>query len=518
MKTIFHRSRSHARGAAMLMVLAFTIIGGIGITAWVFLLATRAIQSNRMSDSVARHLSWSNSRAINQQYSYSFAYRDTVTQAQTSATLSGGGGLTADAFTSLKTFNSLYTFTNPSAYIEPFHNLRKIATTDNSVYYTRTTAATDSTQPELVRFYNFQKSYPRALLGDLLITHAKPTGASGNIYISDNIEVNGRVLIYGGAADVSGVAAEECLNLSKTGTDTTLNIAGTAALLPSNFSSYPIFMAGSDGAGTGAVTDGTLNILKNTNFAVNSVYTDLTTDTLGYYVLSSNANSATPFASGANIDSNKSQGVTGTATNGGSATSDIWMKTGDNNPFSAYPEPTTSPYNYSWTKGGSAVTILLKSATQHNLYITSGVTQLILQGQTNAADYTNAASLSPLIILVEQEIRDIRFNGENSRPLVLGLGTGTGVTCFMSWSGSSTASGGGPLRWRLHMINQYRNIYLDDAGGNGVDITGSLRTNWHINCTNSTSNKIFNFYRDSNPGTLTTRLPRDAWLETVISQ
>jgi hypothetical protein len=502
----------------MLMVLAFTIIGGIGITAWVFLLATRAIQSNRMSDSVARHISWSNSRAINQQYSYSFAFRDNVTQAQTTSTLSGGGGLTADAFTNLKTFNSVYTFTNPSSYIEPFHNLRKIATTDNSVYYTRTTATTDSTQPELVRFYNFQKSYPRALLGDLLITHAKPSAASGAAYISDNIEVNGRVLIYGGDADVSGVTAEECLNLTKTGTNTTLKIDGSATLLPSNFASFPIFMAGSDGAGTGAVTDGSLNILRNTNFAVNSVYTDLTTDTLGYYVLSSNANSSTPFVSGANIDSNKSQGVTGTATNGGSATSDIWMKTGDNNPFSAYPEPTTSPYNYSWSKGGSAVTVLLKSATLRNIHLTSGATQLILQGQTNAADYTNAATLSPLIILVEQEIRDIRFNGENSRPLVLGIGTGTGITCFMSWSGSSTASGGGPLRWRLHLINQYRTIYLDDAGGNGVAITGSFRTNWSIYSTNNTNNKIFSLFRDSSPGTLTTRLPRDAWLEPVISQ
>lgn len=502
----------------MLMVLAFTIIGGIGITAWVFLLATRAIQSSRAGDSVARHISWGNTNAINQEYNLTYAFRDNVTQAQTTASLTGGGGLTADAFTSLKAFSSLNNFTNPSTFAQPFNNLRRLSTTDNSVYYTRTTGASDSSQTERLTYFNFHKSYPRALLGDLLIIHAKPSGASGSIYISDNIAVNGRVLIYDSTADVSGVKASECANLTKTGTNTTLGITGASALLPQNSAAFPLFTAGSAGAGTGAVVDGSLNLLNNTNFTANSVTAEMTNDSLGYYNLSTADTSPTPLTSGENIETDQSGGVTGSATNGGSASSDIWVKSADNNPFSAYPEPTTSPYNYSWPKHGGAVTLLLNSATLRHVRVLSGVTQLILQGQTNASDYTSAASLSPLIILVEQEVRDIRFAGENSRPVILGLGTGTGVTCFMSWHGSSTASSGGPLRWRLHLINQYRGVWLNDAGGNGVDITGGIRTNWDIRCTNNTNTTIFNIYRDANPGTLATFLPRDAWLEPVVSQ
>ena len=75
------------------------------------------------------------------------------------------------------------------------------------------------------------------------------------------------------------------------------------------------------------------------------------------------------------------------------------------------------------------------------------------------------------------------------------------------------ACGGGPLRWRLHLINQYRNVYLAPPNGLNVALTGSIRTNWHINCTDSTATTRFTLSRETSPGNLPLLLPRDAWFE-----
>lgn len=515
MKTICHAPR--ARGATMLLVLALTIAGGIGITAWGYLLAARVTQADRMSDAAARHIAWGNTLAINQQYVYGYSFQDTVSEPDLTTTLSAGGGIVAAAYNNLNAFASINTYSNPSSYAAPFNNIRYVPTADNSVYYTRTSAVSDASQTEHLLYYNYQRSYPRTLLGDLLIVHAKPAGASGSIFITDNLQVNGRVVVFDSTADISGVEASECLNLTKTGTNTCLNLTGAASLLPSNFAARPSTIAGSAGSGTGAVLGGTLDVVNNSNFTPNSMFTKIAASTLGYYVLSTANNSSTPLSSGSNVEADDNNGVTGTATNGGSATSDIWVKKGSP-PSNAFTPPTTSPYDYSWPSNGTTVTLLLKSSTLKHIRLTSGVTQLILQGQTNAADYTSAATLEPLVILVEQEIRDIRFVGENSRPIILGLKGTTGATAFLGWSGSSTASGGGPLRWKMTLINEHRDIYLDPPSGNNVAITGSIRTNWSVSCTDSTATDRFFLYVNSSPGTLATLLPRDAWFEPLIIQ
>src|SRR4029077_18879568 len=106
----------------------------------------------------------------------------------------------------------------------PFNNIRYVPTADNSVYYTRTAAVSDASQTEHLLYYNYQRSYPRTLLGDLLIVHAKPAAASGSIFITDNLQVNGRIVVFDSAADISGVEASECLNQTKTGTNPCLNL------------------------------------------------------------------------------------------------------------------------------------------------------------------------------------------------------------------------------------------------------------------------------------------------------
>ncbi len=510
-----------APGATMLLVLMLTVVGGIGVTAWMYLIAARLIQVERMNDSVSRRIVQCNSGAINQQYQMTFAYRDSVTQPQVSALLSNSwGGVIENGFISLQSFRSGYTYSNPPAYSYAYNNTRYVPTGDGSVFFARVTATTDGSQPETLSYYNFLKSFPRSLLGDLLYVHTKPAGASGAAYITKNLYVNGRVLVYDSTGNIAGVDADECLNLTKTGTNTTLNSSGSTALLPENYPSIPIFSQGSVSTSSGAVLDGSLNMCNNANFTPSSIYHILRTLSPGYYTMTTAATPAS-MTSGANLDNNNNGGVSGTTKNGGSATSDIWVKVDDHNPpipnTSTFTPPTTSPYGYTWAKGNSAVSILLKSASLYHVHLQTGPTMLVLQGQTTSADYTAAASLAPVVILVEPGIKDIRFVGENSRPLILALGNGSGGTTFMSWSGTNSATSGGPLRWKLNLINQYNDVWLDPPPSGGtVRLTGSIRTNWNINCTDATTTNRFTLMLDATPGALVSTLPRDAWFEPVV--
>ena len=200
----------------------------------------------------------------------------------------------------------------------------------------------------------------------------------------------------------------------------------------------------------------------------------------------------------------------------GDSSSAVWVDSQSSGSFT-YPPPTTSPYSYSAGSTLWRVTLLLKHSSLKHIRIVSGVEQLILKGQTNSTDYTTAGTLEPLIILVEQEIRDIRLVGENNRPIILGVGTGTGQVLYMGWSGSNV-TGSGALRWRLHLINQYRKLYLDPPSSNNVTLTGSIRTNWGIYCTDGSATDRFFLNTESSPGTLTTLLPRDGWFEPLVVQ
>jgi hypothetical protein len=156
------------------------------------------------------------------------------------------------------------------------------------------------------------------------------------------------------------------------------------------------------------------------------------------------------------------------------------------------------------------------SGTLGHLRINGNVDQLVLQGQTTSSTWTAADALPPVIVWLEQEVRDIRFVGENNRRLILVVGatTGTGQTLYMGFTGTSLVSNG-PLRWRMNLINQYRNIYLapPPSPANNVTITGSIRTNWHINCTDTTATTRFSLLNESSPGALVSLLPRDGWFE-----
>ena len=474
------------RGATMLLVLMFAIVGGIAVTAWMYLMGARLQQAGAGMNAAQRHIIWWNSAAINQQYAYQYSFQDGATESANTALLNSDtwGGSAQDPFSSFSPFRSTNNASSPASYTYPFNNVRYTPTTDGSVYYLRTTGDSDSSQNEHLSFYNFQKSYPATLLGDLLIVHTKPSGAA-NTTICPNITVNGRVVIYDSTATVSSVKANECLNLTKTGTNYTLNSTGSASLLPDNFNATPKFTAGYGGSSSpSAVLDGSLNVINNSNFTPGSIV-DIMTANGGYTNVSA-----------------------GSAVNNNSSPYYVVLQTSS----ITYPVPTVSPYKYTYTSPFNVVFVNINNASLGHLRINGSVDQLVLNGQTTSSAYTSAATMSPVIIWLEQEGRDIRLVGENSRPIILVTGNGTGQTLYMGFSGSRT-SGTGDLRWRMQFITQYRTVYLAPPTSNNVTIYGGIMTNSSILCTDTTSTNRFTIQPDSSPATYATLMPRYGWFE-----
>jgi len=482
-------------GAAMLVALMFLFAGTIAITAWMHLMSARLRQSEAFTDEVQRHIVWGNTQAINQEYSYNYAFRDDVTRAANTTTLSNSwGGVSTAAYSNLKVLRSNQRSSNPTDSY-PYNNIRQFPTLDKSVYYERTSTTSDTSQSEHLSIYNYHLSYPTTLLGDLLILHKKTNGGGAGTYnIMRNLRVDGRTVIWDNTAVISGVRSTSCVHRYNDATTTTLDNSGTNAILPDNYADFPI----TSSSPSTAVIDGTLNMLNNSSFPAGSLYAIMQAGIYTNY--SSTANS-------------------------GTATDPVQIKV-ESSP--TYTPPATSPYNYSYT-ASAFKTIRIRplvagqttSALTH-CYVSAGFDQVIIEGQTNTTDYANAGNLSPIIIYMDSNsTQDIRFVGENNRRLILGVGApGAAVkTIYMGFSGTTSGTTGF-LRWRLQLINEGRDLYFAPpaSGTANVMIFGGIRTNYSLNCTDATNTMRFALSRETTPiaptipvTTMETLMPRDAW-------
>lgn len=500
------------RGSAMVAVLMFILVGSIALTAAMHLMGARLQQSERMGLGVKRHVVWGNTVAVNQQYAYTYSLRDSVSRPTSTAVLPAGsgaayadsitwGGITASAYGNLSAYRSIQRASEATVSY-PFNNLRLLPTSDNSVFYERTAADSDSAQTESLTIFNYQKSYPATLLGDLLIVHKRAT-TSGSYSFTGNIRVDGRVVIYDGTASMGNLKAASCFQAVSSITNTTKTIDGSASLMPENFPPRPMATAGYGGSSMPtAVTNGTLKLIENTDFPTGSIKRAMESGGTSTWMTCSTSNN-----SSTNVETDEARTYLSSAVE-----VDV-----ENNP--AYSFPTFSPYNVS--KSGSKVEILrvrLKYASLKHLYITSGVEQLILEGQTNSTDYNNAGNLDPIIIWVKQNtLRHICLVGENNRPLILAMGAGDGTTAYLEFIGTSLIPSG-PLRWRMQLINEYRNLCFEPPSSLvNANIIGGIRTNWILNCNYTDSLPRIILQRDASPGEeLELMLPRDAWIEPYV--
>lgn len=481
----------------MLVALMFIFAGTIAIAGWMHLMSARLRQSEAIGNEVQRHIVWGNSAAINQEYSYNYAFRDDVTRSTSTATLpSSWGGANAAGYGNLKVFRSTQRSSNPTDSY-PYNNLRPYPTLDNSVYYERTSSTSDSSQSEHLSIYNYHLSYPTTLLGDLLIIHKKTNGGgAGNYYFTHNIRVDGRTVVWDNSADIAGVRSTSVVHRYNGATTTTLNNAGTGNVLPDNYADFPVCTA----SPTTAVIDGTLNMVNNSAFPAGSVFAIMQA---GLYTTYSST------------------------TNSGTTSSPVQVLV-QNPP--TYTPPSTSPYNYSYNASAfNTITIrpLVPGQTTSALthcYISGAFDQVIIEGQTNATDFANADALPPIIIYMDQSTtRDIRFVGENNRRLILAVGTpGAAVTTlYMGWSGT-TSLAGSMLRWRLQLINEGRSLYIapPSSGTANVLLTGGIRTNYSLTCTDPSNALRFVLQRETTPiapsfptTTMETLMPRDSWFK-----
>jgi len=277
--------------------------------------------------------------------------------------------------------------------------------------------------------------------------------------------VDGRVVILDSTADTIGLRATTCLNATASGTNTTLNSLGTSSLLPDNYPKRTMTHAGYGGAAAPyAITDGSLNMINNTNFPANSLWGIM--QSLGssaYVTYSSNAN-AGGASSPVEVDAKKMQ-------------------------------------------------IRLRNGALTHLRINADFDEIKFMGTDKADEYATMDTLTPVIVWIEHGgVSNIKFDKESARRLILAVGPGSGQAVQIE----NTGSGSGPAgnRWRMHLINEYRDITLKPPGA-GVIITGSIRTNWHIRCTAGDSDVRYILQRETNPIGLETLLPRDGWLETL---
>ncbi len=502
-------ARRHPRGAAMLAVLMFIIVGTIGVTAFIHLMAARLQQTERMGIGVKRHIMWGNTRAVNQSYAYTACMRDNVALATVTSTLAAGsgstyadnftwGGITAPAYASMSVFRTDQRASDAQVSF-PFNNLRVPPTSDSSVYYHRTTADSDSSQVESLSAFNYFKSYPPSLLGNLFIIHKRAT-ASGTYAMSGNIRVDGRVVIYDASATSSNLRATSCFQAVAANTSTTKSNDGASTLLPENYPATPVATAGYGGSSSAtAVTNGTLKLINNTDFTAGSIRHTMESGGTSTWM-----NCTTNSSSSTNVETDVANGSSSTATQ-------VKLES-----TVTYAVPTTSPYGYTKSGNLNVLVVRLANAGLKHLRVTSGVEQIVLEGQTTSSAYTTAGTLDPVIIWLEQnDCRDIRFVGENNRPLILALGgpSATGTTVYLGFHGTSLVAGG-PLRWRMHLYNEYRNVYFNPPSSSvGIQVTGGIRTNWSFNSTYTDTVVRMIVQRETAPGELELMLPRDCWLE-----
>jgi len=552
---IYHPSSHKTRpaGAAMLVALMFVAVSCIALAAWIHLIAARGRQADSSTDSIQRHIGWLNMGSVQQQYMLSWAMRDKTTGADgtgstrvaSAATpVAGWGGISSAAYTGLKAFRSLNRAAGGNA-AYPFNNLVPLPTTNSDVYFERLSATSDSAQTQSVSMYAYLKTYPAFLLGDLLILHKRPAGVN-DYYMSDNIQVNGRVVIHDEIAEAGNLRAESCLNLTKTGTNSTDNIAATAVILPQNLPTTPRVTNGGYGSaltGTGAstaVTNGTLNLVHNDNFAPGSIRNLLESLPPNKWMkITHNTTVAGNTTTTQSLRTYQLDTNSSSSSYSGSATSEIQIRheASGSYLYGLAPSPSTqanTDYSSSPTPRLNVAVIRLPVLTRH-VCIEGGVEQLVIEGTTTSTAFAAANNQPPIIICIDQTpsdtktLRDIRFVGENNRRLILaikGAGTTAGAEYYTDFvSNVTSGSGTSDLDWRIMWINENRRPYIDiNTAGLKLRIKGGMRTDRAVNFVPAGSDARVFFDRETAPQasgqsttdltmSLETLLPRDGWLE-----
>jgi hypothetical protein len=379
--------------------------------------------------------------------------------------------------------------------------------------------------------YQFLKSYPRVLAGDLFTVFRKPDAAGTQIDVSaatsDHVAlwmVEGRTVVRDPASLFSKttpsplqlpfytkslyIQSHDPFN-ARSIFGTTLTSAGTEVrLLPSNLAVVP--------STTGPVSDriddrfrGYLNVVNNSSTPDNSLWHIMERERLA----------------GRADHRTLDVFVEGTSTDGSYA-----MEEQKNPQY----KPPMWPSGYP-ASGLKVLYVNLSNASLPNLRIHGVVHQVVFRGQSTLAAFESAGALRPVIFTLMPmgdagpSVRDIRFEGDNNRRIVIGAKHWNAAPLDISWEGSPIESN---FRWRTVLINEFHTVILNLPQGLSRRVLwyGGVMTNWTFKrrVAGGINASRLVFSRDDALPTPPTSggyspsaafaliLPRDAWLESYF--
>lgn len=549
------RFRPH--GGLLAIALVMTMLGGVFLAGWVALTNARAMQARNSEISAQRRLMLENSKAYIRQMAQerAFSGNSTVAANQIGNLGPGWGGFdTSAGWSNLKLYDLPNAVTYPEdgyyTHLFPYNllGLRPGASFLSTQKFMRPASYNGVTNSALDPFnaYQFMKGIFPTLAGDALIAFRKPEGEIRELSLPE-FYVQGRFVVrdpasfntssnvnFGRAVRLKPRAASfyvqkwDELNPVTANSTTGVHIASqNLPAMPSTFGPSPV--AGGGTPTTKTLFRGDLNIVRNTYVPPGLPASVTHHPNCLFQIQTREATSSPVRAPLVTI----SAGTT-TGTN-----ADPWW-IADQADSPTYPPPA---YPSGYDAEFQVLYINLNHPNLPNMRIYPVVQQVVFLGQQTPAQFTAAADMDPRIFLFLPlpsgvSFKDVRFAGENNRPMVLGVSAHhVDEPLELYWvlpSGSSNANANGSpltLDWRMIFINEGRHVSCYRPGGSGggpdsVILTGGILTNWSIqrrlgvNPDGGAADK-FKLLPESATGTtasykLASILPREAWLESYF--
>lgn len=526
MQTVFPQKPGQ-RGALMAAALLLMVVGGMFLSSWVSLVSSRGAQVSFLETAVQRRLSIGSSRGLAWQCALenSFVPGEVLAGGQSGLLGPGYGGIhTNDGWTNL----NIYTSTRLPGTMTTVFPYNYTGMRPMTAYLTTEQLKRPSTIPGVDDFnaYLFLKSYPPVLAGDLFVAYRKPDAAGTQIDINTTTSdhhalwvVEGRTVIRDPQSHFARttpspmqlpfisrslyIQSHDSYNSRAIYGTTTDSSGGTVRLLPSNLPSVP----SSTGPVSGSREDdfkGYLNVVSNPSNPDNSLWHFMDRER--------------------------------TAGRGDYRTIDVFVEGADS--LGAYGMEEQKDPQYKppmWPSGypASGLRVLhinLSNASLPHLRIHGVVHQVVFRGQSNASAFEAAGALPPVIITMVPmnesgpSVRDIRFEGDNNRRIVIGAKHWNAAPLDITWTGSPV---GTDHIWRTVFINEYQTVILNmpSSLGRKVRWLGGVMTNWTFKrrVSGGMNPSRLTFARDDSLPTLTpsgpsfaSLLPRDAWLESYF--
>jgi hypothetical protein len=506
----------------MAAALLFMLLSGLFIGAWVSLMSTRAVQVSYLESASQRRISLENSRQLSWQCALEKGFVPGASLGATEASFgpSTGGVLTGDGWSDLNIYRSTdapgtmstvfpynYTGLRPAtAYLTREQLLRPAGLT-----------AIDPFQAHL-----FMKTFNPVLAGDLFVVYKKPATAPGelDVYANTNAhvaswQVEGRTVLRSPESLFARTTTSplqlpfrtrslyiQSHDAYNSRAVLATDLAGQR-LLPSNAPAGP----SSSGPVSGTDSDrfrGYLNVIRNGNNPDNSLW---------HFMEREQAAGRTGFST---IDAFSKTGTSSDA---------FWMEEQEN---PTYPPP-------GWPSGYPprlrVLMVRLHHAGLTHMRVLGVVDQIVFKGQNTPGLFSQAGLLAPIMFAVVPmnatgpSVRDIRFEGDNNRRVVIGVQHWNAAPLDISWEGNPLS--GTEYRWRTVLINEYQTVMLNMPQNvtRSVRWLGGVMTNWTFKrrvAGGINANRL-TFASDASLATGTpagpsfaSLLPRDGWLESYF--